>query len=1606
MSGNASEAQPTPGDLAGLKEAVDAHVLVALADREGRFFYLNDLFAATCGYRPEELLGQDLDLLAVRQGTWAEIRRRVAGGSPFRGRLELKTRAGELRTVDASVRPGQVSDDGVERFVFVLTDLTTQQEQGDLNVSLLEGSPSGIMALRSIRDQSGAIVDFQIERINPRACQILSAPATQLLGRRLLELSPQHVENGLFAAYSRVVERGEVLDHEHPYSSPRVAPSWFHSIALRVGDGFAITFQDITARRQAELARQESEVRLLAFISQAPAAIAMLDRELRYLAVSRQYEHDEGVQPGSLLGQLHPAASAQGPEAELFRRCLAGETIVQEERESEGPAGERAWHRFELCPWRDGSGEIAGVLISTLDITAQVESRRAAVRAREDLEAMLQAIPDLLFELDGSGKILACRARQEHLLFMPPNVFLGRRFDEVLPAEAAAVIANALREAEVTGLSFGHQYELPLPDGGHWYELSVARRKSADEAPLYVALARDVTPRLRAEIELRRAIQKNRALNRAIEATEDAMILTDPEGRITYVNPAFTRITGYRAEEALGQKPNILKSGRVEPSRYSDLWATIRAGRSWHGRLYNLRPLSDPQPGRDRHYWVESTITPIPDEAGHTVGYVAVQRDISGQVAWEQRDRWARQVALVELEMAKSLQQVDQPMEQRLSESLRLMLELLPFNALERAAAILLWRDGETPPVTVKRGYADLEPSDQPSPGRTILPLHFRDRRIGSLVFEVEQEIERSQYGALLRMASMIAASVVGERNQQSLRKAQSSEAQALTLLRGVIDGASQVMILATDAAGQITLFNAGAERILGLRSADVVGHRRLESLFDPETLDRRRSELARELMPRTSTIGAFQALVHHAAEERQELRQFSFQRIDGQLIPMATVISAIRDANGTISGYLAVGSDLSDHLRAEAALRESQERFELAVRGSSDGIWDWESRTGRIYFSPRMLELLGYDAAEFPERFDSLEQIFHPEERDSLMASVRAHLTVGVPFDVVHRLHTKREGWRWFRARGAAVRDERGRAVRMAGSITDITAMKDAEDALLRYADDLESSRAWIETQAQELLAQSEALTEAKASAEAATRAKSAFLANMSHEIRTPMNGVIGMTSLLMDSGLNSEQKEFAQIIKSSGEHLLSVINDILDFSKIEAGKIDLEQIELDLGEIVEGAISPLLLRAHEKDLELVAGLDADVPVNLVGDPARLRQVLINLVGNAIKFTAQGEVVLQVHQLSASSPDQVRLRFEVRDTGIGIPPERQAALFTVFTQVDASTTRKYGGTGLGLAISRQLVELMGGQIGVESEMGKGSVFWFEIQLGRAQNQAVVPKLNGLRVGVVDPSAAVREQLRQCLLRLECRARVVADLEALAPPDGPLPFDVVLLSDRVPGLDGLVERGSGRAGEGPLYVAMTSGRGESGVNVKIQHRLSKPIRRQRLFELLSLPRRGPLASPQVMISPARVGSAAEQRRILVVEDNPVNQRIARHLLSRLGHQVEAVENGVEALQALRQGAYDLVLMDCQMPLMDGYEATRRLRAGDTGALDPRVPVVAMTANALDSDRAACLAAGMDDFISKPVELSALASVLERWLRPRAELLPLGLLAPSPRLEPR
>jgi PAS domain S-box-containing protein len=676
---------------------------------------------------------------------------------------------------------------------------------------------------------------------------------------------------------------------------------------------------------------------------------------------------------------------------------------------------------------------------------------------------------------------------------------------------------------------------------------------------------------------------------------------------------------------------------------------------------------------------------------------------------------------------------------------------------------------------------------------------------------------------------------------------------------------------------------------------------------------------------------------------------------------------------------------DILAREQVQAAVIESETRYRSLFENVPDGVYRTSSEGRILAANPALVAMLGYRSEEELKSVDVARDLYVcPEERRQLLDRLDREGTLQ---NVELSLRRKDGGFITALENSRPVRGEKEEVLYYEGTITDISERKRAE---------------------QELARQSVELREARDAALEASRMKSEFLANVSHEIRTPMNGVIGMNGLLLETELTREQREYADAVRRSAEHLLGILNYLLDYSKIEAGKLALESIEFDARATVESVAELAAAAAESKGLELVCDIHPAVPAVVRGDPIRLGQILTNLVDNAIKFTPAGDVLVRVEPVQGPG-EGVWLRFEVEDTGIGVPPEAHPRLFQPFSQADGSTTRRFGGTGLGLAISRQLTKMMEGEIGVASQPGQGSRFWFTVRFDPPWEPVAQPErepLAGLRALVAISHPATRKAVIQQVLGWGMTAEPAVDggaaLAALRQADrAGAPFYVAVVDSSLPGMDVLdlarEVRGNPRSSPARLILLAplsAPGLRPAALQAGVDLCVGKPVRPSQLKHALTLLLSSPtefaasLASLRIETGKAAPETPPETRGyLLIAEDNLVNQRLAARLVERMGYRVDVVQNGREAVDALARFQYSAVLMDCQMPEMDGFEATAEIRRRE--APDRRTAIVAMTAHAMSGDRERCLAAGMDDYISKPIRPQELAQMLEHWTTPRA-----------------
>jgi two-component system sensor histidine kinase/response regulator len=1137
----------------------------------------------------------------------------------------------------------------------------------------------------------------------------------------------------------------------------------------------------------------------------------------------------------------------------------------------------------------------------------------------------------------------------------------GRHFDNGV-ASALPFAADAT-EVEANGNTYAiarHAVEWSDP-GGPWQLIALddvtglvptALRWQVGGAAFAVLLLVGLMllDMLRSRARMAAALERFQVLGAALESSPVAVVITDGQGRIDWVNSQYERNTGYSLQEARGSKPNLVASGHTPTHTYREMWAALLAGKSWRGQFVNRR--------RDGAlYHDEATLSPVLDKKGRCIAIVGLQQDVTARI---------------------QAQEELQRRERRLNDLLAQQTAIF-----DNAPPILLVCDGRFRQFNP----AFVELMGAPSSALLDLPVvrlfggqESYDRFAARVAQSLADEVPVRDVCSLQRLDGTVFEARLSGRSLQI----EGCEKGSIWVIENVTEArrteiaireANDRLELAQE-AGRVGVFDADL-----VRGEVVWSDKLLTMLGLPPGANTRPIAAWPEILhpdDRARAEAHFQSCLDSGAAEVQDT--WRIVRPDGEMRWIMSSARIMRDAGGRAVRVVGVNVDVHEQKLLEIQVAE-QLAFQQALLDTIPVPVFYKDAQGRYLGTNRAFEeVMGQDR-ESMIGTTVLEYDGVPQEQRQLQAEedarvIREGVTMHKEAQRIFRDGQVHEVSHWSRG----FRKTDGSPGGLIGTFVDISDQKRIQQAL----------------------------HEAKEAADTANRAKSDFLANMSHEIRTPMNAIIGMSYLALKSGLNARQHDYVSKIQQAGQHLLGVINDILDFSKIEAGKLEVETQPFELDHMLAGVVDVVGYKAGAKGLELVLDVASDVPQNLVGDALRLGQILINFANNAIKFTETGEIAISV-RVQERRAGGVVLRFEVRDTGIGLTPEQMGRLFQSFEQADTSTTRRYGGTGLGLAICKNLARLMGGDVGAESVHGEGSRFWVALPLafGAPAPRRELPAtgLHGGRVLVVDDNHSAATVLCEMLDSLGFETEQVhSGAEALAAVlravDRGQPHGLLLLDWHMPGMDGveLARRIRGLGIPQVPQMLMVTAYGREDVMRAAQAQgietvLIKPVSASVLFDTLMqpveymaphAPNRAGLDDPQqqALLAPVRGAS------VLLVEDNELNQLVAVELLRDAGFAVDVAANGQQALDAIERSSYDIVLMDMQMPVMDGETATRRLRSQPRHA---DLPVVAMTANALEADRERCFAAGMNDHVAKPIDPVQLWRALARWIRPRPGL---------------
>jgi len=1101
-------------------------------------------------------------------------------------------------------------------------------------------------------------------------------------------------------------------------------------------------------------------------------------------------------------------------------------------------------------------------------------------------------------------------------------------------------------------------------------------------------LENEIAERRRAEESLRQTEDRFR---NAFDHAPIGMALVSPEGHWLQVNHALCEITGYSEQE-------LLERTFQDITHPDDLEADLDFA---HGMLAGDLPsfcMEKRYLRKDgQSVWILLSVSRSHNEMGKPFLFVKQVQDISERKLAEglikERARLAALTADVGIALTRQgslqglLQRCTEAIVQHLDAAFARIWTLDPHGdvlELQASAGMYTHLDGaharvpigkfkigliaqERKPHLTNRVIGDPRVSDQEWALREGMvafaghPLILAGQVCGVMALFTRKPLSDSTIAALEAIANEVALGIERKRAEVAL-------ADSNALLKGVLDGSTKVAIIATDTNGLITVFNTGAERMSGYAAEEMIGRQTPAMMHLEAELNGVREELTRVLGRPIVGLDVFLEPARLGDVAEQEC---TYVRKDGSHLIVSLVVTAMRDSNGKIVGFLGIIRDITEPKRIEAALRESETRFRRIMTNVLDFVAQVTTEGIYEYVAPSSLALLGYSSDQLQGK--SIFSIIHPDDFDEGVTKFAEVMQLGVPVRGEFRCRHADGQYLWFEVVANPLLDHQGQICGGLINGRDISNRKRDEQELLR----------------------------AKAAAEAANRAKSEFLANMSHEIRTPMNGVMGMLELALDSGLTGTQRHYVEMARMSADSLLGIINDILDFSKIESGKLELERTAFDLRETIGDTVKTLAARAQKKGLELILHVHPDVPSAVVGDPLRLSQVIVNLVGNAIKFTEHGEVVVQI-TTEPCDDGQVGLHFCVTDTGCGIPPDKQQLIFDAFSQADSSTSRQFGGTGLGLAICTRLVDLMGGTIGVKSEVGKGCSFHFTARFGRqlrtiVEEHAEPIALEGLRALVVDDNATNLAVLEELLSNWRMRPKGVtggrealAEMEAAAAQGAP--YRLVLLDSQMPDLEGLdVAREIRQRHDLPeVILILLSSDDKPGDMARCQELgisafLRKPIKQSELLDaILTVLHQAPRKTRYITAPRPSPVCHHGTLRILLAEDNEVNQEYAIELLQRQGHTVVVANNGQEALAEWEMGTFDIILMDVQMPLMDGFAATAAIRQREI-ATGRHTPIIALTAHVMKGDRERCLSAGMDAYASKPLRSQEIFAAIDGLL---------------------
>ena len=1613
---------------ARLQSVLDAATGVSIiaTDPQGLITVFNKGAERTLGYSAEEMIGKQTpasfhlseEVVAHSRRLTARFGREIGGFDVF---VELARlggseerewtyvrKDGEQRIVNLVVTAVRNDDDAVTGYLGIASDIT-ERKQSEETLRLAKFSMERAADAIYWIDPQAKILD-----VNAAASLMLGYTRDELCAMTVHDLNPEF-QADMWPGFWTETRRCEtmVIETVHRAKNGRLIPIEVSvNYLLHEGKEYHCAFvRNITERKLAEEALREVVKGVVAetgedFFSSFVCRLATV-LKVQCAYVSEMNAERTGFR--SLAGWGHGAVLPpfEVPAAGPCETVLTGQVVHHSDHL---PAiyphirliADLGVISYCGVPIADRSGRVIGhvaimddkpmpnvkLAIAILQVFAsriagEQERKQADATLRESEQryrTLVQSAPFCIHEIDLQGRLLSMN---------PAGLgMMGARDEqEIVSVLYLDVVAPANRkrvEALLARACAGEASTFEFSINGEQADCCVASCflpiKSDDGVVTrLMGITQDITERKRAEHALREREEALTRFKTTLDQTHDCVFMFAPDTlRFIYCNRGAVVQVGYTEAELLTMTPLDIKPEFTE-QRFREMLQPLREG---DGAAYVFETVHQ---HKDGHTVAVEVSVQLVREGGREAHFVNIVRDITERKCVEAllQEREAGLMAAQELAHLGSWEWDIQTGVERWSAEQYRIFGYAPnsikvtYNLFKQALHI---EDRAKVLAAVEASF------DEKSPYNVECRIVHPSGEVRAV--QCRGEVDRDATGKPVRMRGTVLDITERKRVETALRLTQ------LAIDRGAD------MAFWIDANARVLYVNDAASERLGYA----------------------REELLVMTIPDLDPDYQLSIWGEHWNELKKHKRlrfETRHRTKSGEIYPVEVVANYIVFEGQEYN--FASCRDITERKQSDEVQRVSEERLQLTLDVATDGLWDFNVPTMQAFYSPSWLRLLGLEDQDIPlNNIADWKCRIHPDDRPLVEQALVDHLAgKTITYEIEHRVRHRSGEWTWFAMRGQIThQDKQSRPLRMMGTMIDITARKESQESLTAHAKALEQLN--------------QSLDIALVQAQAATKAKSAFLATMSHEIRTPMNAVIGMTGLLLDTDLTPLQREFAETVRNSGDHLLTVINDILDFSKIEAGKLSLEIIDFDLRTAVDESVDLLADRAFSKGLNLTCLFHADVPAALHGDPGRIRQILINLVGNAVKFTERGEVVVSV-TLAHQTETEATVRFEVHDTGIGLSPDTQDCLFQSFMQADSSTTRKFGGTGLGLAICKQLTELMGGHIGVESRLGEGSRFWFVVPFGKQQEKTASGSVmefqgfHGLQICIVDNSPINRRILEVYFKRWEARCLIAGNgQQALALMREAValghPCDVAIIDMQLPDMNGLELGGAIKAD--PVLavtrlVLLTSqgrrGDAKEAQAVGYAGYLTKPVYPPQLRECLSIilqssaqttihegQSAGQIAGHELVtrhtLAEKNTQAAA---KVLVVDDDVVTQKDVIRMLEKLGYQGDFVANGLEAIEALTRVTYAAVLMDIHMPEMNGFEATQEIRrreaAGkgqamtDSGTAhlasvaSSHVAIIAMTSDVRKENRDRCLAAGMDDCVSKPVQPEMLAETLARWL---------------------